>query len=432
MVKTNFHAHEAQRPAYESDARFRPIAAGRRSGKTTLAAAETVERADEGGPGWQGAWVTPGHSITETGFKKIDKAVPDPHIRSKKESPPYRHEFANGARLDYLTTGGTPNVSEGYDWVVIDEAAKGVPKEAWTQELRPTLSNTGGDAMFISTPDGKGWFHDWWHRGQSEDHEDVESFRWSTYDAPHIPDSEVDDARADIPDRIFRQEYLAEFLDATGGVFDVTAATDAYPLPDGVDPAPQAEPPYRLAADLARSEDYLAIIGLGVNGRVSHITRERGLSWPQIKRTIERVAEAHGNPTVAIDATRDNKLVADLERDGMSLEPVTFSAQKKQDIIENLAAGIEAGEVTIPEDTILTTELSVFEYETTRAGNVRYGAPDGHHDDTVDALAMAYDLRAGSGIPTARASFGESQTSPSSNQTTETIADILPDQFRES
>jgi hypothetical protein len=418
--------HKHQRRAHESDARFRVIAAGRRSGKTTLAAVETVTRAFSS-PNWMGAWVTPGHSITETGFRKINDAVADEWIADRKESPPYRHEFRHGGRLDYLTTSGNPNVSEGYDWVVIDEAAKDIPERAWTQELRPTLSNTNGEAMFISTPDGKGWFHDWWQRGQSADHPDVDSFRWSTYDADHIPDSEVDSAREELPDRIFKQEYLAEFIDDTGGVFDAELAAAEYALPDGYEPHPESTPPYRVAADLARSEDYLALGSLDADGRVAQLVRERDLSWPQIQDRIERVARTHGNAPVAIDATRDNKVVADLEANGVDIRPVKFSAQRKQALIENLAAGIEAGEVTVPEGSILHTELSVFEFETTRAGNVRYGAPQGHHDDTVDMIAMAYDLPAGSGVPTARASFGDDSPDPNPAKDGDTWGDILPD-----
>jgi len=430
-VELDFQPYDEQREVLESPARFRAVAAGRRSGKTMLAGFETVRRALQGGSGWHGWWVTPGHSISETGFTLIDNALPDAVVEKRKSAPPYQHIFANGARLDYRTTDGDANVSVGLEWVVLDEAAKGIPERAWTQEIRPTLSDTDGDAMFISTPDGRGLFHDVWQRGQSEDHDDFQSWRWSTYANPHVPDEEVDAARKDIPDRIFRQEYLAEFLDDTGGVFDVERAREEYELPDGVDPAPEASPPYRVAADLARSEDYLAIVGLGADGVVSHLTRERDLTWPQIQRRIESVAEAHGNPTVAIDATRDNKLVSDLEADGMALEPVTFSAGRKQNLIENLTAGIEADEVTVPADSMLATELGVFEFETTRAGNIRYGAPEGHHDDTVDALAMAYDLTSGSGVATARATFGEDTVEDSGGEE-QTVGDLLGGALRNS
>jgi len=423
--KVNWSPHEHQLAAYESDARFRAIAAGRRSGKTTLAVVETIERAVDGGGDWAGAWVTPSHSITETGFRKIDEATTGRWVSRSKQSPPYRHEFKGGARLDYLTTGGSPNVSEGYDWVVVDEAAKGVPEESWTQELRPTLSSRAGEAMFISTPDGKGWFHDWWQRGQSPDHPDVDSFRWTTYDAGHIPDEEVDAAADELPDRIFEQEYEAVFRDETGGVFTVDVATEEY------DPTSASVPgPFRIGVDLARSEDYLAIVVLGSDGRVAHLTRERGLSWPQIQRRVESVAEEFGRPPVAIDASRDNKLVSDLEREGLDIRPVKFTSSRKQDLVENLAAGMEAGEVTVPAESVLESELSVYEYSMTRAGNIRYSHPDGHHDDTVDALMMSYDLPAEGGVPTGRVELGAVGDAEQSPGDDPTIGDLLPDPTR--
>jgi len=416
-VELAFDPYAEQREVLGSDARFRVVAAGRRSGKTLMAAAETVRRALESDGNWKGYWVGAEHRHADTGFSIIDNAVPESAVARRKMSPPRTIEFYNGATVEFHSSGGGALVSVGLDWAVCDEAGKDFPERSWTQELRPALSDRQGDAMFISTPDGKDWFHDIFQRGQSDDYDDVESWRWSTYENPHVPDEEVDDARAGIPDRIFEQEYLAKFVDDTGGVFAVSEATDEYD-PDAV------AGPYRCGVDLARSEDYLAIVVLGGDGRVAHLTRERDLSWPQIQRKVERVHGQYECP-VAIDATRDNKLVSDLETAGVDIRPVTFSAQKKQSLVENLAAGIESGEVTVPAETMLETELSVFEYETTRAGNIRYGAPDGHHDDTVDALAMAYDLPAGGGgVATARAEFGAAESLTASDG--ETFGDILP------
>ena len=396
--RVSLDPYDEQRAVLRSDARFRVVAAGRRTGKTTLAGAETACRMASGGADWMGYWIAPTHDIADTGFRLMTDALPDEVIASTKRSPPREIELVNGPRLGFRTVSGGANVSVGLDWVVIDEAAKNVPERTWTQELRPTLSDRDGSALFISTPDGQGWFHDWWHRGQSDDHPDVASWRWSTYANPHVPDSEVDAARTELPERIFEQEYLATFRDDTGGVFD--------PDPDEYDPDDvEGEAPYRTGVDLARSEDYLAIVTLDGAGRVVTIVRERNLSWPQIQTRVERVADRYPGP-VAVDATRDNKVVADLETAGLDVRPVTFTAQRKQALIENLAAALEAGEVTVPAETMLATELEVFEYETTRAGNVRYGAPEGHHDDLVDALAMAYDLR-GEAIPAATATFGE-------------------------
>jgi phage terminase large subunit-like protein len=250
----------------------------------------------------------------------------------------------------------------------------------------------------------------------------VDSYRWTTYDAGHIPDDEVDAARDELPDRIFEQEYLATFRDETGGVFSVDIATGDYD-PEAVD----APGPYRVGVDLARSEDYLAIVVLGGDGRVDHLTRERDLSWPQIQRQVERVADDYNRPPIAIDASRDNKLVSDLEREGLDVHPVKFTSQRKQSLVENLAAGMEAGEVTIPSGTVLETELSVFEYTTTRAGNIRYSHPDGFKDDTVDALMMSYDLPEASGVATGRVEVGSTTPRDPGTDDARTVGDLLPD-----
>lgn len=406
QIRLAFQPYAEQRGVLESDARFRVVAAGRRSGKTIMAAAESVRRALESDGDWHGYWVGAEHHHAETAFELFDQAIPEDLVERRNRSPPRTIELTTGAVQEFHTAGGGALVSIGLDWAVCDEAGKAFPERTWTQELRPALSDREGDAMFISTPDGKDWFHDWFQRGQSSEHPDVQSWRWETYANPHVPDEEVDAAKQELPERIFDQEYRAIFRDDTGGVFDTDAASLDYDVPNAAGPHWASVGPYRMAVDLARSEDYLAIVTLDVYGNVAHITRERDLSWPQIQSQIERVADAHGDPRVAIDATRDNKLVADLERSGLDIEPVKFSAQRKQGLVENLAAGIEAGEITIPAGSILASELAVFEYETTRAGNVRYGAPEGHHDDTVDALAMAYDLR-GQQVPSATVKFSD-------------------------
>jgi hypothetical protein len=403
-----FEPHGAQEDVVESGARFKVIAAGRRSGKTVLTAVLTVIAFLAGGSNWNGWWVAPSHDITETGFHLIEAALSDHVIANVKRSPPYAITLTSGAHLEFHSVSGSPNVSVGLDLVVIDEAAKGIPSQAWEGELRPTLSDRDGEAIMISTPDGKGWFHKWWNRGQlTDDFHPVESFRWTTYDNPHVPDDEVDAARRDMPDRLWEQEYLAEFRDDTGGVFRTDMATADYDLPEGYAPHPETDGPYRVAADLARSEDYLAVGSLDVNGRVAQLVRERDLTWPEVQDKIERVADAHGRPPIAIDATRDNKLVSDLEAAGYDVRPMQFTAGQKRDVILNLAAEIEEEGITIPADSILETELGMFEYETTKAGNIRYGAPEGFHDDTVDMLAMANNLSAGGSIPTATASFDD-------------------------
>ena len=68
---------------------------------------------------------------------------------------------------------------------------------------------------------------------------------------------------------------------------------------------------------------------------------------------------------------------------GIDVEGMTFTNARKKQHIENLALQIEQEEVSFPEIKELINELSIYEYERTRAGNVTYAAPSGYHDDFV-------------------------------------------------
>ena len=385
-TRLKFEPYPEQHDVLESDARFRVVAAGRRSGKTLMAGFETVRRALASDGDWHGYWVGAEHRHADTGFQLIDNAVPDALTSERKMSPPRTIKFANGARVEFHTAGGGALVSIGLDWVVCDEAGKSFPERSWTQELRPALSDRNGEGMFISTPDGRGWFHDRYQRGQTGDYEDWASWSWATYANPHVDDSEVDDAKDGVPDRIFKQEYLAEFLDESGGVFEDLDERLFTLDSEPADPTP----PFAHGWDLARHEDYLVGIVLDADGRLVHFERSQGDAWPQIQTKIEQAA-AEYDGIVAIDASRDNKLIADLSEAGLPIEPVKFSPKRKRELVENLITRVENGELGAPEVEQLRHEMEVFEYDVTRGGSIRYDAPEGFHDDTVDALAMAAD-----------------------------------------
>jgi hypothetical protein len=397
-VNLAFDPYPEQREVLESDARFRVVAAGRRSGKTLMAAAETVRRAvTSDADDWRGYWVGAEHHHADTAFNLVDKALPDDLVARRKMSPPRLIELIGGEIIEFHTAGGGALVSIGLDWAVCDEAGKEFPETTWTQELRPALSDREGEAMFISTPDGRGWFFDRYNRGQSPDYPEWQSWRWPAYANPHVADSEIDSAKDDIPERVFRQEYLAEFVDETGGVFqglDETLFTADYSLP--IAPAHEAEGgaqgPFATGVDFARHQDHRVIVTLDSTGRIVYFDRDQHETWPAIQRAVVDVADRYPG-VVAVDASRDNKIVADLEAEGVDIEPVKFSPQRKRELIENLITAVENGEVTAPEIDALRTELEVFEYDVTRGGNVRYDAPEGFHDDTVDALALAVDAR---------------------------------------
>jgi hypothetical protein len=403
ILRSLWEPHPGQEAIMTHDTRYRIVVCGRRWGKSEMAAHLALERALEtlNATVW---WVAPTYEQANSyGFDKIKPLLsPDILAGEPKLSKPRAIDLVNGSKLTFRSAEREDSLrGGGVDFLVIDEAGS-VPNRAWINELRPTLSDTQGDLLAIGTPKRKNWFYEWFHRGQDDEYPTVASWQAPTEQNPHVPDEEVANARADMPDREFRREYQAEFPDESGGVFtDLEARALAdYDL-ENVD----GEGPYSTGVDFARSDDYTVIVTLDADGRLVHFDRVRQVGWPEIQRRVERATDNYPGPA-ALDATRDNAIISDLEGAGVQVEPVDFRS-RKQALIENLITAIENRELTIPDMDPLVHELEVFERETTEAGNVRYGAPSGFKDDCVDALALAVDNmdRAG-GAPTAMAQVG--------------------------
>jgi len=105
-----------------------------------------------------------------------------------------------------------------FDFLIIDEVASMRNfSVGWHEVLRPTLTDTKGDVMFISTPKGFNHFYTLFNK-QDED-KDYQSFHFSSYDNPFMPKEEIDKAKIELDDNQFAQEYLADFRKVEGLVY---------------------------------------------------------------------------------------------------------------------------------------------------------------------------------------------------------------------
>jgi hypothetical protein len=388
MLRSLWKPHPGQAVVMNHGARFRVVACGRRWGKSEMAAHLALKYAleESGATVW---WVAPSYDQANAyGFDKITPLASPDVLVDVTRTKPRALEFDNGSTISFRSAEREDSLrGPGLDFLVIDEAGS-VPERAWTEELRPALSDTLGEAVMIGTPRGRNWFYRWFRRGQSEDYPDVASWQAPTYQNTHVPDDEVDDAADDMPERAFEQEYLAEFVDDTGGVFEAVreTAVEEYDLP--LTPATTSGK-YAIGVDFARLEDYTAIAVLDADARLVAFDRLNETTWTRIQSRIERLADEYDPVHLAVDATRDNKIVQDLEATGLSVNAVNF-ASKKQVLVDNLTTRLEAGDLTLSTDApILINELEVYEYDVTDTGRIRYSAPSGFHDDCVDALALA-------------------------------------------
>lgn len=385
--------HYYQLPIDRSNARFKIVAAGRRFGKTRFAR-DTLFQAAVSDQNLNLWWVAPSYDdANDLGFEPLKRTLENmpgcQFIEDTRRAPPRKIWLTNGTEISFRSADRPESlVGRGVDYLVIDEAGS-TKDHIWHEELRPTLSDTMGSMLAIGTPEGRNWFFDWFHRGQDGELVDTHSWRFTTYHNPHVKNSEIDSAREQLPERVFRQEYLAEFMEDEGAVFGRIKERNVQPYQLA---GATGSAPYIIGIDLGRTENFTAITVLDVTGLLVHAERLRGGSWGSIGSAIQRVASQYAPCNLRIDATRDNALIERLQRKlpRTAIDPVRFSGQNKGDMIENLAARLELGEIMLPTDAgTLVSELTAYTYETTPSGNVRYTAPSGSKDDFVDSLALA-------------------------------------------
>lgn len=365
--------HPAQQQVLDSPARFKVLMCGRRFGKSLISQIISIQR---GASKKRVAYITPTYLLSKIFFTELIKALPDAVFTANKSD--LSIEFIGGGSVRFFT-GENLDALRGlkFHLVIIDEASYIANlKEGWPNAIRPTLTDYAGEAIFLSTPKGKNFFYSLYLKGQSEE-KDWQSFRFTTYDNPHINPYEIDDARSQLPEAVFEQEYMANPMENAANPFGSThIKQNIYPL--------STMPVAYYGIDLAKSVDWTVIIGMDAAGNVCHFDRFQK-DWKQTKDTILMLDISK---PIIIDSTGvGDAIVEDLQRSCPQMEGFKFTSHSKQQLIEGLVQSVQRRLITYPDGPIVS-ELEIFEYVFT-ANGVRYAAPDGYHDDCVVALALA-------------------------------------------
>ena len=379
--------HAAQQYVLDHAKRFNVVACGRRWGKTDtgvehLALPKMLEEHQPVG------WFAPTYKLLEEAWDfTVETLAPlGPLVRASKGDRTIR--LKDGGRMDFWTLGSSTATStfvgrgRKYARVIVDEAAHAPYLEQdWTKSIRPTLADLRGDAWFLTTPWGHNYLWRLWLTGQGDD-PNWASFQMPTSANPYILDSEIEAARLDpnMPADAFSQEYLAEFLADVANPFGVDAIRACI-----VDEMAEGPVAY-WGFDLAKSVDWTVGIGLNTEGHVCAFQRWQS-DW---HNTQVRIAAMIGQTPALIDSTGvGDPIVEELCRLCSLAEGYLFTSRSKQQLMEGLAVVIQRGLISYPSSLdVMIHELESFQYEY-HANGVRYTAPQGMHDDCVDALALA-------------------------------------------
>ncbi len=211
--------HPAQLEIFNSEARFKVVSAGRRFGKSRLAAWILIIKALQSkdkdvfyiGPTFQQA--------KDIMWGMLKELLQDTDLIQQTHENTATMTLVNGRKIS-LKGSDRPDTLRGVGlaYVVLDEYAS-MKVEVWEQIIRPTLSDVKGGALFIGTPAGKNHFYEIWQEAKDEKKEDWEAFQYNSIDNPILDPEEIKVARETMSTQAFRQEFEASFVSFTGGIF---------------------------------------------------------------------------------------------------------------------------------------------------------------------------------------------------------------------
>jgi hypothetical protein len=327
-------------------------------------------------------WIAPVYQQAEIAFRRMKSQVSEKDFFISNESK-LTLILPNGARIEFKS-GEKPDNLYGDDVyaAVVDEASR-MREESW-YALRSTLTATKGKCKMIGNVKGKkNWFYKLGERARLGE-DDYKFFKITAYDAAKegiLDIEEIEQAKRDLPEFVFKELYLAEPGDDNSNPFGLDNIRKCYaPLSSAI--------PIAFGIDLAKYTDWTVITGLDNMNRVCYTERFQQ-DWQQTK---ERIIKIVGRTPAFVDSTGiGDPVVEDLQRILPNVKGVKFTSQSKQQLIEGLVIEIQQFSVQFMEEPY-GNELENFEYEYTRTG-VKYSAPSGLNDDCVVSLALAVDCK---------------------------------------
>lgn len=247
MASLNVKLHPAQMQILNSRNRFKVVAAGRRFGKSRLAAWLLLIMALQStekdvfyiAPTFQQAKDILWGMLKELGNEVITSAHENTAVLT----------LVNGRKI-YLKGSDRPDTLRGVGlfFAVIDEYADMKPF-VWEQIIRPALADVKGSALFIGTPKGRNHFFDLYEYADSGEDPDWEAFHFTSYDNPFLDPAEIEAAKKSMSSFAFRQEFMSSFEAAASDIFKPEWIKYSTEEPE--------EGSYFIAVDLAGFEDVM-------------------------------------------------------------------------------------------------------------------------------------------------------------------------------
>ena len=205
-----------QTQVWKGKTRFKVLVCGRRFGKTFFALTWLLAQASA----TKGIYyyIAPSYVAAKSIAWRLLKELADGHFKIKNESELYV-EFDNGSVIQLKgadNRDGLRGVSLA--GAVLDEFCF-MAQEVWTEVVRPATSDQLAPVVFISSPAGWNWGKELYDYAIHGCDENWQAWTFTTADGGNVKLEEIEAAKRELPERTFKQEYLASFETLSNRVY---------------------------------------------------------------------------------------------------------------------------------------------------------------------------------------------------------------------
>lgn len=372
-----------QNTVAQSQARFKILRNGRRTGKTFYFIIDSLSL----------GLLYPNLSLSYVGltYGHAKDVVWEDYLKLAEGLVAYKNSqellirLHNGSRIKLYSWDSIDNMlGKKNHKVYLDECAVAKNlKKAWDDVIEPTLLDYHGEAIFASMPRGKGQFKKL--IDDSKPKPDWQDFHYTSYENESIPNvkAELDQKRKDISPSVFAQQYLAEFTDLEGRIY-TEFNRDQTLLEIPFEPVG-----WGFSVDFGYNHPlaaYLYAIGPDDQTHVYRELYERKLDDAQ---RLAKIKELIGDKeiTVAVGDSEDPIALLSLSRElGFTIDPAAKGKGSVFDGITEVKSRLHKGDLTINDTCVyLQDELESYSWKLDPAGN-QMDVPIKEMDDACDSV----------------------------------------------
>lgn len=373
----------ASNPAF-----FITVVAGRRGGKSMAAQNQGLYWAltDVGSTVW---YVCPTDGQCQNVITELAKAVKDSGLIKKINNSKGDRviEFENGSQIHFKSAmAGDSLRGSKIAYLIVDEAAF-MNNKLFDTILMPSMAVGGKKVLIISTPKGTNWFHNYYQKGLVKGQRKFKSFKFTSKDNPAVDQELIELFKSQVPEAVFNQEYLGEFVDSAA----------VFKYVEEICILKQQEPikgkNYVVGIDIGLLHDDTVVTVLDTNGNMVYVDNFTGVESPELRARVLNTLKKYKPVRTMIESNNQGLvIIQELKREWHNIEEFATTNKSKEEIINKLVAAFSGKEIKCLDNEELKLQLQSFIFELTATGKVKYCAASGFHDDFVMSLAIAYSM----------------------------------------